>query len=114
MVGPDAVVSPGLVAGYARGVLHFRRPVYSGIVLFFVAAPLAILWGELGDAWLGILALVFAALALALLPIDMRRNAFESGRGRHPDAFKASSIAIGVALPVVMLAAVAVIYLIAG
>ena len=101
------------MAGYACGV-HFRRPVYSGLVLFFVAAPLAILWGDLGDAWLGVLALVFAAVALALVPVDLRRDAFKVGTGPHPDAFKGSSIAIGVALPVVMLAAVAVIHLIAS
>jgi hypothetical protein len=94
-------------------VLHFRRPVYSGLVLGFVAAPLGILWYQLGDAWLGILALVFAAVALALVPVDLRRNAFETGGGLHPDSFKGRWMAIGALLPLVMIAAFTLIYVLA-
>ncbi|MDA0185789.1 hypothetical protein OJ997_36130 [Solirubrobacter phytolaccae] len=93
--------------------MHFRRPVYSGMVLFFMAVPLAVVWYDLRDAWIGICALVVAAVAVVLIPVDLRRNAFEMGSGQHPDSFKGSSIAIGALLPFVSLAAVGLVYLIA-
>jgi NADH:ubiquinone oxidoreductase subunit 6 (subunit J) len=101
-----------LLAGTCRVV--FRRPVYSGMCFFFVAAPLGILWLALGDAWIGILSLVAAAGALALIPLDLRRNAFEM-RAPDQDAFKGKRYmyAVGAAIPVVVLALSALIYFVA-
>ena len=94
--------------------MHFKRVVLSGVVLFFVAAPLAILWlSTEREPWrtaFAVASAVCVLVAVACVPLDVRRGAFEVGSGRHPDALQARNLALGALLPIAVLAIVAALY----